>query len=427
MTTVTPETIEKLKQLMEAATANPSKDITGANFVLMNRKGETLFNHSAGKQGLDPEHNYPLQKDAVFWIASCTKIATATLALIAVEEGRISLDDPKQVEAACPELKSIPILQDVDENGKITLVPKKNPITLRMLLTHTAGFSYTHLNKNLLAYGRIFGIHEGTGHETSLLQPILFEPGTSWGYGIGLDWAMVVLSRTYKKSTDYLINEKLFKPLGIIDTSYIPNDDLKKRTVTLSFRKPHGGLIASRRLQHRAQSEDRDYALGGVQYGGAGLYAVPAQYIKLLATLLNDGVSPHTGNRILSKETVDLVFTNQIPQWPNFGREASMLSHAPSLANDIPQVYTQKGDPPQGWGISFFINLTPTDTGRAEGSGFWCGICNTYYWVDRKSGIAGFLATNTLPASDPKVNALLDSIERTIYKGLDKEQQQAKL
>lgn len=420
MTKLTQGAIQNIKQLVDQATNDPYKDIPGAAVTIVNKEGKVLFNYVKGKAGLD-EGRGPLRDDSLYWLASCTKLASTILALIAVEEGKLSLDDPKSIAKYCPELRNTPIIKDVSPEGKIELVPKKNKITLRMLLTHTAGFTYSHLNKNILQYSKLFGINEGTGYDSSLLQPLIFEPGTDWSYGIGIDWACNAIARAYNSTLEDLMQEKVFKPLGIKDTSFVPNESMKERIVTVSARGKDGTLKPTPRNTARVLNKNPKISGAAQQYGGSGLYTSPLEFSKLFVVLLNDGVSPQTGNRILSKEMVSEMFTNQIPQYPNFGRERPMTSYIPSLANSLPQIYAQKGDPPQGWGISFFLNLVPTDTGKAKYSAFWCGISNTYYWIDRETGIAGLVFAQILPFGDKKVSKLWIDVETEVYKGITQE------
>lgn len=426
MSSITSSSIENIKQFVDNAVKDSTNDVPGASVVVINKQGKVLLNYAAGKQGLDKGRG-DLTTDSIYFLASCTKFASIVLALIAVEEGKLTLDDPKVIEKLCPELRSIPIIQDVSSDGKVTLVPKKTKITLRMLLNNTAGFSYTHLNKNLTKYGRLFGIHEGNGSETGILQPLIAEPGTRWSYGIGIDWACNAITRAYKSTLEDLMQQKIFEPLGIKDTSFIPTQSMKDRTVTCSFRTPKGNLVPLPRNSSRAQNSNEGWAASGYQFGGSGLYSNPSEYIKLFSTMLNKGVSPHTGKRILSEKSVDEIFTNQIPHMPNFGRDYPMTSSIASVSNSLPEVFYQPGNPPQGWGFSIFLNLVPTPTGRSKNSGYWCGIYNLFYWIDREKGITGFVSSQILPFGDEKMMNLVDKVEAEVYNGLVPFNQPSKL
>lgn len=91
----------------------------------------------------------------------------------------------------------------------------------------------------------------------------------------------------------------------------------------------------------------------------------------------------------------------------------------PILANPAPDMYPQEGNPPQGWGLSMFLTISPGATGRGANTGWWCGLANTFWWVDREKGVAGVLASQTLPFGDPKVIPAWMMAEKAVYDGLE--------
>lgn len=105
---------------------------------------------------------------------------------------------------------------------------------------------------------------------------------------------------------------------------------------------------------------------------GAGCFARPTDYAQIIATLLNSGVCPLTENRILSKESVDEMFTNQIPSYPDFGRKG-IKTAKPTYTNDIPELYPQPKEQPQGWGLTFMLTLHEGATGRGANTAWWAG------------------------------------------------------
>jgi hypothetical protein len=136
---------------------------------------------------------------------------------------------------------------------------------------------------------------------------------------------------------------------------------------------------------------------------------------EILAALLNDGTSPKTGVQILQKSTVDEMFRNQIPEFPDFGRQGIPDSKK-WLTNPIPDIApVEKGDP-QGWGLTFM--LTGGTAGRSSGSASWAGLANCFWLCDREKGIAGFITSQILPYGDLKVLELWAGIETAVYKGL---------
>lgn len=117
---------------------------------------------------------------------------------------------------------------------------------------------------------------------------------------------------------------------------------------------------------------------------------------EILSTLLNDGVSPTTSARILSEASIKEMFTNQIPQFPDFGRRG-IPAAKPDLTNPIPDMYPQPTEQPQGWGLTFMMTIHPGAIGRGTNTAWWAGLANLYWWCDREKGIAGMCASQLLP------------------------------
>ena len=131
--------------------------------------------------------------------------------------------------------------------------------------------------------------------------------------------------------------------------------------------------------------------------------------------LLNNGTCPRTGAKLLEKATVDEMFTNQIPRFPQFGRQGIPASK-PDLTNPIPDLYPTDGNSPQGWGLSFM--LSGGATGRSDGTGWWAGLANLFWWADRENGIGGMVCSQILPFADPHVMGLWVGVEATVYAAL---------
>ena len=115
-----------------------------------------------------------------------------------------------------------------------------------------------------------------------------------------------------------------------------------------------------------------------------------------------------TGARILQKSTVENMFTNQIPQFPNFGRK-SLPSVKSDLVNSMSELFPQPHDQEQGWGLTFMITPHRGPTGRSANTAHWAGLPNLWWWCDREKGIAGMV-------SDAKVNELIGAVESTVYR-----------
>jgi CubicO group peptidase (beta-lactamase class C family) len=414
MATLSSSTPDVLKQIIDAAVADP-QNIPGTSVAIANKNGDVLFSYAAGQTG--SETKTPVTVDNIYWIASCTKISGSIVAMQAVEKGLLDLDSADDVEKYCPELKNLPILKEVTKDGQVILVPKTKRITLRMLLTHTAGFGYSFFNRNLAKYNELFGIDELSGNANCVSLPLLFEPGSKWEYGVGVDWACVLISRAEGVSLNELVTKNIFEPAGVKDTTMRPDAELKSRLMHMNYRDPSGKLTERHHPMTASLSDDLVTREQGIDSAGAGIFSRPAEYVKVLAVLLNKGIAGQTGKRILKEESVKEMFTNQIPQWPDFARQG-IDTAIPHLSNSLPQIYPQDGNPPQGWGLSAFLNLTESASGRSAGSGFWCGLANLYYWVDINNGITGMVCTQILPFADLKVLTLFAEVETAVYRGL---------
>lgn len=130
------DVLQKLRETVDAACADPKSDIPGTSVVVVGKDGKELFAHASGKRGVTSSE--PMTLDTVFWIASCTKMIAGIACMQLVEQGKLHLDDGDEIERLLPELKDLKVLQ---KDG--SLVEKKRKITLRMLLTHTGNYRHS--------------------------------------------------------------------------------------------------------------------------------------------------------------------------------------------------------------------------------------------------------------------------------------------
>ncbi|ROV89861.1 hypothetical protein VMCG_09502 [Cytospora schulzeri] len=407
---LTEKTLNTLRSTVNSACDDRHQGIPGATVVVVGKDGEELFAHSAGARGVASREDMTL--DNVLWIASCTKMITGIACMQLVEKGLLKLDDGDQVEDLCPELKTLKVLK---EDG--TLEEKKRKITLRMMLSHTGGFGYTPFNERLRDWGFPSGIDEISGRFEDIIMPLSYQPGEGWEYGVGIDWAGVVLERaTGQKLNDYM-RENILQPLGITEMSMLPTEEMKSKLAYMNHRDPNGTLRPRDHLLRGAlvvrNKQEADNFFNG---GGAGMFGKPRDYSKILAMFLNDGKCPKTGAEILKPSTVAEMFTNQIPEFPDFGRQG-MASSKPELTNRIPEIYPVAGNPPQGWGLTFMLS-NGGPTGRSKTTAHWAGMANCWWWCDREQGVAGVVGTQILPFGDDQVLKLWIDVESEVYAGL---------
>ncbi|KAJ5779268.1 Beta-lactamase-like protein [Penicillium paradoxum] len=401
-----------LRGIIDKACEDQKSGIPGTTVVVVGKDGKELFAHSAGKRGAECDE--PMTLDNIFWIASCTKMLVGVACMQLVEQGVLKLDDGEQTERLCPELKTLKVLRP---DG--SLEDKKKEITLRMLLTHTAGFGYSFFNERLRQWSYPVGLDEFSGRIEDMKSALVFQPGEGWEYGVGVDWAGIALERATGLTLNDYLQKHIFQPLGLKEMSMIPNHDMRQKLAYMNHRSPDGTLRARDhplRAPLVVDPENKAEVARVFNSGGAGIFAKPQEYCKVLAVLLNDGTCPRTGHKLLSKETVDQMFSNQIPHFPNYSRQG-ITAAKPDLTNPVPELYPVAGDPPQGWGLTFMLSNGGA-TGRSTGTGHWAGLANLWWWADRENGVAGMVCTQILPFADLPVIGLWGAIEAEIYKAL---------
>ena len=200
-------------------------DVPGVVATATDRNG-TIYEGAFGTREMGA--NMPMTLDTVVWIASMTKAITATAAMQLVESGKLDLDRPAQT--VVPQLAKVQVLEGFDAAGQPTLRAPKRPITLRHLLTHTAGFSYEIWRPEIAKYQECTntpGIT--TCMNAALTTPLLFDPGDAWEYGINIDWAGKMVEAASGHQLDSYMQRNIFGPLGMKDTSFALSASQKSR------------------------------------------------------------------------------------------------------------------------------------------------------------------------------------------------------
>lgn len=391
--------------------ANPDV-FSGASVAILNREGTPIYSHATGNIGAETDE--PLTTDSMLWLASGTKMIGTIIVLQAVERNIVNLDDSDIVEKYCPELRSIPILKDASADGQITLVPKKNKITLRQLITHTSGLGYGIFNRSVRKYAGLVGFDEFAGNANSLNHPLMCEPGTQWRYGCGIDWACILVSRIAQKSVDDLLREHLLNPLGAKDVTFRPNEEQRSRVMRMNGVNEVGKLVEKRQKCYGFLDPDPAIRAQAIDMAGSGLFAAPQEYLKIMAAILNDGVSAQTGERILTSATIKELFTDQFPEVLHDADFTPFTTLDPHKI-EVPKFFPMTGVPPKNWGLSWFLNSKPYSTGRSANSAYWPGFSNIHYWVDPTAGVTGFVGCHLDQFPHPKIWKLFGEVETQVY------------
>ena len=224
-----------------------SGNVPGVVALAADDKG-VLYEGAFGKRNLVT--GAAMTPDTMFWIASMTKAVTSIAAMQMVEQGKLSLDKP--ISDVVMELSAAQVLEGFDAEGKPKLRPPKRPITLRHLLTHTAGFSYDLWNKDIERYMKVANVPGiGTCKLEALKVPMIADPGDKWEYGINIDWAGKAVERVSGMSLDGYMRDRIFTPLGMKDTVFILRPDQQARLASVHSRGADDKL-APHRVRHAA-------------------------------------------------------------------------------------------------------------------------------------------------------------------------------
>ncbi|HWD60087.1 MAG TPA: serine hydrolase domain-containing protein [Stellaceae bacterium] len=341
----------------------------------------------------------PMTRDTVFRIASMTKAITAVAAMQLVEQGKLSLDAP--VPAIDPGLAAPQVLDGFDATGNPRLRPARRPITLKHLLTHTAGFCYEQWNPELARAVAALGIPQmSTGKLAALRMPLMFDPGERWEYGIAIDWVGRLVEELSGQKLDAYLAAQITGPLGMTDTSFAASPAQRARQAAVHQREPDGRLVP----QSFEVPAEREFLAGG-----GGLYSTARDYLTFLQMLLHEGTL--NGRRILAPETVRLMAENHIGTLP----AGVLKTNNPPLTNDVDLFPGQR----VRWGLGYMLTLDPGANGRSPGSVTWAGIFNTYYWLDPVRRVAGLIMTQILPFADPATLGVFGRMERAVYDEID--------
>src|ERR1700726_1534888 len=336
-----------------------AREIPGVVAIASNNK-EVIYQGAFGKRDLSKDD--AMTPDSVFWIASMTKAITTAGAMQLVEQGKLSLEAP--IGKVLPDLAAPRVLEGFDAKGEPKLRPAKNPITLRHLMTHTAGFCYDMWNGDMVKYLEKTGTPGITTCKNAALQtPIMTDPGTRWEYGTNIDFVGKAVEAVSGKRLDAYLRENLFTPLGMTDTAFKIGDSQRKRLVAMHQRNADGSLAP---IPFELE-QDPEFHMGG-----GGLYGTADDYIKFTQMILNKGRG--NGNQVLKPETVAMMGKNHIGDL----NMTKMTTALPDFTNDV-DLYP---DMAKKWGLSFLINTATTPEGRSPGSLAWAGLANPYYWID---------------------------------------------
>ncbi|KAK4561290.1 hypothetical protein LTR86_004607 [Recurvomyces mirabilis] len=362
-----------------------------------NASGSFTYNYRTGTA------QYPggnaIEDDAVLQLASQSKLLTTIAALRVVEKGLIGLDD--DAGKHLPVLAKQPIFKGFDENEKPILDERKNPITLRKLLTHSAGTVYDAMNPDLVKLRQNEGHVANTGVtiDARFGHAGIYEPGTSWMYSTGIDWAGRLIENLTNQTLEEFMQENMWKPMGLKNITFWPDKHLgmADRIPQLTIRGPDGKLAP-----HNAPTLNT----GSVDcFGGHGIYATMSDYLAVQRSILaNDG-------KLLKPETVDMMFQ---PQLNDAEQKALMAFMASPYGASIIGEWKPKLE--LNWGLGGILLMQDDEGRRKKGTLSWGGMVNPFWLIDREADLALTFGTQVLPPGDSMVSEMISAIEYNLYK-----------
>jgi len=335
--------------------------------VAVARHGRLIFHEAVGHLG--PDRRTPMPLDALFAIASMTKPVTGVAGLLLWEEGRIGLADP--IERFLPQLgnRRVAVLGDsvLAGRGPIETVPAERSISVLDLMRHTSGLTYG--GRGTTAVHRLYpdssNVAGATLDTAAFLErlaaaPLLYQPGTVWDYGLSIDVIGLIVEAISGQSLGTFLEQRLFRPLGMADTSFqVPQDKVARLARPLPRDPDTNG----------AQSvPDRAQALR-FECGGGGLASTALDYLRFAQMLLGGGVLGET--RILGRKTVEAMRTNRM---------------TPEIENRIAEL--DPNSEGYGFGLTVAVRERASTLMGSPGEFHWNGAYGTLWWADPAEHLA---------------------------------------
>lgn len=371
------ERLEKIDTVINAEI--DSGKIPGA-VALIVKDGQVAYFKNFGVS--DIKSQTPMQKDSIFRIASMTKAITSVGVMILYERGLFKLNDP--VSKYIPEFTDMQVVSEVDANGNVSAtVPATKQIKIVDLLSHSSGLGYpfyTHaVQQSYIDAGIISGptskdITLASQMKLLAKQPLLFEPGSDYEYGLSTDLLGYLIEVVSGKTLNQFFIDEIFTPLGMQDTQFYIPKSKADRLVTL-YAEVEEELVVSRGNESNLKLDNPLFPIGEIQSyfsGGAGLTSTAYDYSRFLQMLLNNG--EFEGKRIISRKSIELMRTPRIDS---------------------------NGDQVPNFGLGFLVT---NDLGKfgelaSVGNYEWSGAFRTSYWLDPSENLFAIFMSQVRPST----------------------------
>ncbi len=365
--------LEKLNGLM--ASYIDSGKYPGTT-TLVARHGKVAHLSFQGRSNV--ANDAAIARDTIFRIYSMSKPITSTALIMLYEDGHFMLDDPVS--------RFIPGWDNLKVYTPKGTVPADRPMQIRDLLTHTSGLTYGFMNAHPVdAMYRDQGV-ESARDLTEMVErladmPLLFSPGSRWSYSVATDVCGYLVQTIADQSFDEFLTERLFTPLGMVDTDFWVPADKAHRLAANYSRTPEDGM---RLVEPPGRST---YLTKPSRFsGGGGLVSTIDDYFRFAQMLLNKGELD--GTRILGRKTIELMTSNHMPG------NGDLASMGQSVFSETPYDGI-------GFGLGFSVMLNPPTANilGTPGEFAWGGAASTYFFVDPGEDMLAIQLTQLLPSS----------------------------
>ncbi len=372
---------ERLSRIRQVIQSEIDANRMPGAVVIVARKGQIVHADTMGFQEKDA--GKPLKRDAIFRAYSMTKPMASVVAMMLVEEGRLQLNDP--VSKFFPQLAKLQVMVNpADPNT--AREPAKRPITVQDLLRHTSGLTYAEFTR--FASVKAAYIEAGLFSNEVPMQslaltaeqqieafakaPLVWQPGTTFDYGLSTDLLGRVLEKVSGQSLGALLDEKLIKPLGMKDTQFVVPASKASRIAEPLKTDPVTGGPAMAVLDITRPT--------GNESGGAGLSTTADDYLRFCQMLLNGGTLD--GRRYLSRTTVALMTADHL---------------GPKVATPVQPGEVLMGLQGYTFGLGFMVRQGAGIAGvhGSEGEYAWGGVGGTFFWIDPKEQLIGLMMAQT--------------------------------
>ncbi len=373
---------ERLGQVDQRIQSSIDKGEVAGTVAIIARNGTIGYHKAFGEANL--AENKPMAKDALFRIASMSKLMTTVGALMLYEKGIFNMETA--LADILPEFRDPEVFEEWDEEERDFITRKaKNPILMKHILSHTSGIVYPIFSSEGREGYLAAGVQDGFPDMELTLEenikrlatlPLAHDPGQKWTYGMNMDVLGRIIEVFDGRSFSQYMEEELFGPLGLEDTGFeVPEEDWD-RVVEVYTTTEKGKLEVLDQEVFDRQSPNnkanwwkRD--AGIIALGGAGIISTAYDYARFLQMLVNDGELE--GTRILGRKTVELLSR---PLFPDFDGKSTAMSLSVWVLENPEGAYSPASIGSFGWGGYFY----------------------TSYWADPEENLVAVIMNQVNPA-----------------------------